>query len=78
MTAKYNWRDAYWIPVALNIIAGILTFFFYRPRNQYIREVNRTRWQQVLDLDWGGTFLFTLGLILFLLGISFGGSTYPW
>ncbi|MCJ1302217.1 hypothetical protein MMC08_005020 [Hypocenomyce scalaris] len=78
MAARYNWRDTYWIPFGLNIIALILTFLFYHPRNQYIRETDRTRWQQVLDLDWGGTFLFTAGLVLFLLGISFGGTTYSW
>ena len=78
MAAKYNWRDFYWIPFALNIIAMVLTFFFYHPKNQYIREVNRTRWQQTADLDWIGTLLLIAGLVLFLLGISFGGNTYPW
>ena len=29
-------------------------------------------------LDLGGTVLFVGGLILFLIGISWGGTQYPW
>ena len=46
--------------------------------NQYIREEGKTRWDQVKETDFIGCFLFAAGLTLFLLGISFGGSTFPW
>jgi hypothetical protein len=46
--------------------------------NQYIREEGKTVWQQFVSLDWIGTFLLLSGLVLFLLGITFGGSQFPW
>ncbi|KAF2491932.1 trichothecene efflux pump [Lophium mytilinum] len=76
---KYaSWRAAYWLPFAMNFFAGSLVFFFYHPVNQYIREEGKTVWQQALALDWIGTFLLISGLVLFLLGITFGGSQFPW
>ena len=34
--------------------------------------------QELRDLDFGGMFLFIAGLLLFLMGLSWGGSLYPW
>lgn len=62
----------------LNCVALALTLFFYHPVNQYITEEGKTKWQQVKSLDWIGVFLFAAGLVLFLLGLSFGGNKYPW
>jgi hypothetical protein len=55
-----------------------LVFFFYHPVNQYIHEEGKTVWQQALSLDWVGTILLISGLVLFLLGITFGGGQFPW
>jgi hypothetical protein len=55
-----------------------MVFIFYRPQNQYIKEEGRTRLQEMADLDWIGIFLYGAGVVLFLLGISFGGSEMPW
>lgn len=55
-----------------------MTFFWYHPVNQYIHEEGATTWQQVKETDFIGCFIFIAGLVLFLLGLSFGGSTYPW
>jgi Fungal trichothecene efflux pump (TRI12) len=71
-------RDAYWISFSLNGIGFLLVLFFYHPQNQYILEEEKTRWGQVKSLDYVGLFTFTGGLVLFLMGISFGGVTYPW
>ena len=30
------------------------------------------------ELDYGGIFLFTAGMVLFLIGLSWGGTVYPW
>lgn len=64
--------------MAINIISFLLVFFFYHPKNQFIHEEGRTVWDQVKDMDWVGVFLVTAGVVLFLLGVSFGGSKYPW
>jgi hypothetical protein len=30
------------------------------------------------ELDYGGMFLFTAGMVLFLIGLCWGGTAYPW
>jgi len=73
-----GWRWVYWFAFILDTVGLFLIFLFYRPKNQYIKEAGRTRLQEVMDLDWVGMFLWGVGLTLFLLGISFGGSQLPW
>jgi hypothetical protein len=34
--------------------------------------------QQLKDFDFVGCLLFTAGLLLFVMGLSWGGSLYPW
>lgn len=76
--ANGSWRPIFWLPFALNIIAFVLVFFFYRPMNQYIKEEGKTRWDQLKETDWLGNTLFIGGVVLFLVGLSFGGTTFPW
>jgi len=73
-----SWRSVYWLAFAMNAFAGVLVFFFYHPVNQYIREEGKSVAQQALSLDWAGTFLLISGLVLFLLGVTFGGGQFPW
>jgi hypothetical protein len=63
---------------ALDAASFILVFLFYHPINQYIHEEGKTTWDQVLQLDYVGVLLWTAGIVLFLLGISFGGGEFPW
>lgn len=76
--AHSSWRTVYWIIFAIYATALILVFFFYRPINQHILEEGKTQWSQVLELDFLGLFLYASGLVLFLLGLSFGGNNFPW
>lgn len=73
-----SWRWAYWLCCILDGGGLIGVFLFYRPVNQYIREEGKTRLQQLKSTDLVGILLWTAGLVLFLLGISFGGTRYPW
>lgn len=34
--------------------------------------------QELKDFDYGGMVLFIAGLLLFLMGLSWGGSLYAW
>ena len=36
------------------------------------------KWEEFLGLDFLGIFLYTSGLTLFLVGISWGDISYPW
>lgn len=34
--------------------------------------------QAVRELDWAGIALYGIGMVLTLMGIAFGGKTFPW
>ena len=52
---------------------------FYHPPDFYeLHNRRRTRWQEIKELDYIGIFLYSGGLLLFLMGLSWGGILYPW
>lgn len=59
-------------------MATLCWVIFYHPPQFEKLHRNRTRWQEVREMDYGGIVLFSGGLILFLLGLSWGGNLYPW
>jgi hypothetical protein len=68
---------AFWLMVGVNALSGILYFFFYHPPTFEIKFTSRTKMQQFKNFDYFGTFLYTAGLLLFMMGISWGGSVSP-
>ena len=58
---------------------AILWFLFYHPPSytQLHGKKSRKR-DEVKKIDFIGVFLLIAGLALFLLGISWGGTTVPW
>ncbi|KAK7204237.1 trichothecene efflux pump [Myxozyma melibiosi] len=78
MVQHTTWRDTYWFAFSLNAAASVLVFFFYKTSQKGIRDEGLTTWQSVKQLDFIGFFLFLSGLVLFQLGISFGGNKFPW
>ncbi|KAG9943326.1 hypothetical protein KCU85_g8740, partial [Aureobasidium melanogenum] len=73
-----SWRTIFWIAFAIDVVVLVIVFLFYHPMNQYIHEEGKSGWYQVKHLDWVGLFLFSAGITVFLMGISFGGNNYPW
>ncbi|KIH95304.1 hypothetical protein SPBR_03933 [Sporothrix brasiliensis 5110] len=75
-----GWRGAYWYLFAFHTFAFVMLVLFYRPPDYKTkhREDGKTRWQLLAELDYVGLLLFLAGGVLFLLGINFGGRTYPW
>jgi hypothetical protein len=64
--------------IIINFISGALFFCFYFPPTFHEKFRDRTPMQQLKKFDYIGTFLFVGGFIIFLLGLSWGGSVYPW
>ncbi|KAF2263053.1 fungal trichothecene efflux pump [Lojkania enalia] len=74
-----QWRWSYILGVIVNTLAVLLYFFFYHPPTYEMLHVGgKSRLKQLKTLDWVGIFLFTSGLVIFLIGMNWGGSTYPW
>jgi MFS family permease len=74
-----GWRWSYYLGIILSVIAIVLYQFMYHPPTYTQLHVQgKTKRQQMAELDYGGIFLFTAGMVLFLIGLSWGGTVYPW
>lgn len=57
--------------------AGTLAFYWPPKRPQYDHE--KTRWQEVKELDFLGLLLYTSGLVTLLIGLTWAGQPdHPW
>lgn len=73
-----GWRGIYYLALALNAAATVCWIVFYHPPKFDNLHRNRTKMQEIRELDFGGIVLYTGGLLLFLLGLSWGGQLHPW
>lgn len=73
-----GWRWSYYVGIILNAVTLVLYQFLYRPPTFAQLHIGKTRMQQTKRLDWVGMFLFTAGCVLFLVGLSWGGTACPW
>ncbi|KAL4926323.1 trichothecene efflux pump [Aspergillus undulatus] len=74
-----GWRWSYWIGLILAVIATVLYHFLYHPpKYAQLNVGGKTKWQMFKELDFVGIFLFVAGCVLFLIGLSWGGTVYPW
>lgn len=72
-----GWRWCYILGIILIALAAILLFFFYHPPNFDMLHEKKSKKQQMSELDYVGMVLWTSGLTLFLLGLSWGGGVRP-
>ncbi|PVH95769.1 fungal trichothecene efflux pump [Periconia macrospinosa] len=82
-----QWRWCYILGVIVNSLAVILYFFFYYPptyarllqnSSEMLHVGGKSKLKQLKTLDWIGIFLFSTGLVVFLIGMNWGGGSYPW
>ncbi|CAK7221588.1 hypothetical protein SCUCBS95973_004546 [Sporothrix curviconia] len=74
-----QWRWSYYIGIILNVITLVLFFFLYHPPTyNQLHVAGKSKWQAVKEIDYVGIFLFLAGCVLFLIGLSWGGTIYPW
>jgi MFS family permease len=73
---KAGWRWCYYLNVITTILAIALFFFFYHPPSFGQLHTKSSKIQVLKTLDYGGIFLFTAGLTLFLLSLSWGDQQY--
>ncbi|EDK37167.2 hypothetical protein PGUG_01265 [Meyerozyma guilliermondii ATCC 6260] len=73
-TDNVSWRWCFYINLPIGAVAAIALFFSFKPPKTKgsIRE-------KLKLIDYWGTFLFTSGLVVLLLAITFGsGNEYAW
>ncbi|KXL43763.1 hypothetical protein M433DRAFT_5374 [Acidomyces richmondensis BFW] len=75
---KPGWRVNYYINIAVAGMAVVLFYFFYHPPDFHLLHQDRSKMEQFKRQDGIGFVLFTGGLILFIMGLSWGGTVYPW
>ncbi|KAI2469550.1 trichothecene efflux pump [Annulohypoxylon bovei var. microspora] len=73
-----GWRWCYYLNIIVVALAIVLLFFFYHPPTFDLLHERKTKLQMLKQLDYVGIFLWTAGLTLLLLGVSLGGTIYPW
>lgn len=73
-----SWRSCYYLLIGINALAVSCWFFFYYPPTFEMKNGSKSRVQMLKDFDFVGLFLFIGGLLIFLMGLSWGGGLYPW
>ncbi|KAH7120948.1 fungal trichothecene efflux pump [Dendryphion nanum] len=81
---KYSpigWRACYWFCFeAWEVATAIMLWLFYNPPSFETKHEGegKTKWELVKEMDHLGLLLFTGGCLLLLLGLNWGGVSYPW
>ncbi|KAJ9136938.1 MFS drug transporter [Pleurostoma richardsiae] len=73
LTQRVSWRWCFWINLPVCGMAFVLLLLLldvYNPRTK-LRE-------GVMAIDWFGTLSILAVTLLLLLGLDFGGATFPW
>ena len=73
LTEKVTWRWCFYINLPISGVAIFVLFFVLKLHNPKtgVRE-------GLAALDWMGSLAIVGGTIMFLLGLEFGGVTFPW
>ncbi|KAI9767505.1 MAG: hypothetical protein M1835_007033 [Candelina submexicana] len=75
---EQGWRWFYYLSIICAGSSLLLFILFYFPPN--FRQLHRktTKRAELEKLDYVGLIMFTGGLIILLLGLSWGGTSYSW
>ena len=76
----FSWRGIYFLMIPIDAVAAVAFFVYYHPptfRMKYVEDKN-TKLQILKDFDYVGLILYAGGLVIFLLGLQWGGVMYAW
>ncbi|KAK2043428.1 fungal trichothecene efflux pump [Colletotrichum somersetense] len=73
-----SWRWCFYINIIVVGLAIVLLFLFYHPPTFDLLHDRKTKRELLKELDYVGIFLWTAGLTLLLMGVSWGGVMFPW
>jgi hypothetical protein len=71
-------KGVYYLLIAINGAAAICWIVFYHPPTFEMKHRHEKVMDYVKHFDYFGAFLYALGLLLFIMGLSWGGAVHPW
>ncbi len=79
LVSKATWRWCFYIAIIYSVISVVGTALVYFPPSRPRRDYEKTRWQEIKEIDYLGIVLYTSGLTVFLVGLTWAGSAaHPW
>jgi MFS family permease len=73
-----GWRGCYYLIIAINAFSTVCWVLFYHPPTFHMKHARASRMDLIKNFDYVGLVLFTGGFLIFLMGLSWGGSMHPW
>ncbi|KAG7137010.1 Trichothecene efflux pump TRI12 like protein [Verticillium longisporum] len=74
-----GWRGLYYLNTGINLASFLCWFFFYHPPTFRMKHGgNASKWAYIKNFDYAGTALYTGGLLIFMMGLNWGGVVYAW
>ncbi|KAF1989204.1 fungal trichothecene efflux pump [Aulographum hederae CBS 113979] len=73
-----GWRGIYYLLIGLNGACTAAWYFFYYPPSFAMKHGSARKMRFLKEFDYIGTLMVTLGLLLLLMGLSWGGTLHPW
>jgi MFS family permease len=77
LIAESNWRYCACLIAIWNLLTAVIIFIFYNPPPRS-NSTGLSRRQILRRIDCVGGFLLTAGIVLFMIGLNWGGQAYPW
>ena len=77
ITDQSRWRWVFYVNLPIGIIA-LVALLVYLPANISVRSSRVTGWAGIRRIDFRGAALASTATICLLLGLTWGGQTYPW
>ncbi|EPE33550.1 MFS general substrate transporter [Glarea lozoyensis ATCC 20868] len=72
-TQSLSWRYCFWLNLPITGLVFVLLLFTLRLPNPQTPIL-----EGLATIDWVGAILISAFSVMILLGLNFGGSTYPW
>ncbi|KIV87065.1 hypothetical protein PV11_02636 [Exophiala sideris] len=69
-----GWRWCYYIGLIYGVLSMIGTLVFYWPPERPQYDFQKSRWQEIKEIDYIGFLLYTGGLTIFLIGLTWAGT----
>ncbi|KIX04491.1 uncharacterized protein Z518_05361 [Rhinocladiella mackenziei CBS 650.93] len=79
LTANASWRWIFYLAIIYSGVSLVGVTAFYFPPSRPQADYEKSRWQEVRELDYIGITLYTGGLTTLLIGLTWAGTTaHPW